>query len=77
MVIGLVEALAPPDEFLFSAIGNKAKDPYANLMEWAKKWNPLNEEEIQSDLSRMSKLHTQFVIFENFKTGLEEADRAK
>lgn len=34
-------------------------------------------EEIQSDLSRMSELHTQLVIFDNFKTGLEEADRAK
>ena len=46
VVIGLVEALAPPDEFLFSAIGNKTKDPYANLMEWAKKWNPLNKKEV-------------------------------
>ncbi len=44
MALGLAEAVAPPDEFLLSAIGNKTTDPYETLMEWTKKYNPLNRQ---------------------------------
>ena len=43
MLIPLVETIAPPDELLLSAIGNKTQDPYKTLMDWTKKYNPLNK----------------------------------
>ena len=39
--------MAPPDEFLCSAIGSKTQDPYATLLEWAKKYNPLNKGDLR------------------------------
>ena len=46
MLIPIVEAIALPDEILLSAIGNKTTDPYETLMEWTKKYNPLNKEKL-------------------------------
>ena len=43
VLLGLVEAVVPPDEIVFSAIGEKTDDPYEKLMEWARKYNPLNK----------------------------------
>ena len=42
-LLPLIEVLAPPDEILFSAIGSKHLHPYKTLMEWTKKYNPLNK----------------------------------
>lgn len=46
MLIPLTEVIAPPDEILLSAIGNKTTDPYETLLEWTKKYNPLNKHEM-------------------------------
>ena len=47
VAIGLIEAMAPPDEFIFSAIGSKSKDPYLTLLEWARKYNPMNKRDLR------------------------------
>ncbi len=45
-LLPLVEALAPPDSVVFSAIGSKTNPPYETLLEWTKKHNPINKEEL-------------------------------
>ena len=43
MLVPLSDAMALPDEFLFTAIGSKTQDPYKNLIAWTKEHNPLNK----------------------------------
>ena len=45
-VLPLVEAFGQPDEMIFSAIGGKTLNPYKTLIEWTKKYNPMNKVDI-------------------------------
>lgn len=69
----IYEALKVRAASSVSSMGNSVQD----LMSEEKSPIAIFSELVQSDLMKMSQNHTEFIIFEAFKKGIEEADQKR
>ncbi len=52
VALGLLEGFGFRDDFIFSSIGSRVKDPYKELLKEARERNPLNGAEVLSGFKK-------------------------